>query len=201
MLNADGSELQKRTLDGSYGSDSRGSNPNEGFDRNIPVLAQSIGSDNGMDGNPVVGADPNVGGLSQGQGSDIRSSIDTSSGMDVGGSPLTPSTGKDSNTTTMQSSQGADTRSATSVVTGGQGMDVDPATSKSLVKGSSNEGSKIIQVNEYTESGKNILNITVLTNGVEEQYRKVKFHWGGVYYYKSNDSISQAYFFAVTGYR
>lgn len=199
---AAGVDVSKANLESDSGTDNRSSFPSIGSDLNNPLLSSSDGQDKLTDGDPISGNEAPIAGNSQSRGGDDRSNLNASIGKDVEVGTLNSSIGIDSSATNLQRSKGGDMNPGRSVPSGVSGQD------SIFVNGSAASNSvaydrvaRVIKVDEYTESGKNILNIVVLSNGSEQHYRKVRFHWGGVYYYKSGDSISQAYFFAMTGYR
>ena len=55
-----------------------------------------------------------------------------------------------------------------------------------------------ITIENYTPKGKIIKRIIVVHNGVANDYREVKHDWGGKYYFKNGQSISNSIFYGET---
>jgi len=55
-----------------------------------------------------------------------------------------------------------------------------------------------ITVENYTPKGKTIKRVIVVNSGVANDYREVKHDWGGKYYFKNGQSISNNIFFSET---
>ena len=65
------------------------------------------------------------------------------------------------------------------------------------VSGSTNNSG--MRVDEYQENGKRIIKVTYVDPSLKSVFMKVIYDWGGVYYFRSGNYISQAYFQSVTG--
>ncbi|MFM7079026.1 MAG: hypothetical protein ACKOYC_04455 [Bacteroidota bacterium] len=197
----DESSTKSKVLNGAPGDDQKTSDSEAGTDNKNNKLVRSTGDDMAAGTNPEVGSDPFKATIANNSGSDGSSSILPQSGADEMQTRSDSDSGSDESLKSVTMNFGKDDKISSDPPSGQKGMEQNPEMNQSITYGAADDGFTIVKVDEYTESGKNILNVTVSSNGVEELFRKVRFHWGGVYYYKSNDSISQAYFFAVTGYR
>ncbi len=58
-----------------------------------------------------------------------------------------------------------------------------------------------ISVEEISESNRKITKVTVRKNQKETVFSKVVYHWGGVFYFRQNMSISETLYFMNTGLR
>lgn len=188
-------------LNGTPGGDQKTSNSDLGMDHQTTILNPGSGDDMPDVLSSDSGSDPIVVSTSETKGGDESSSITSQSGSDSRRTMSDSDSGSDKTSKNILADSGNDDPINANGIIGHGGMEQNPDASISNNSRTNDEGFSIVKVDEYTESGKNILNVTVSNRGVEEVFRKVRFHWGGVYYYKSNDFISQAYFFAVTGYR
>jgi hypothetical protein len=197
----DDTPSKSNVLNGTPGGDQKTSNSDFGMDHQTTILNPGSGDDMPDVVSSESGSDPIVASATEARGGDGTSSINAQLGSDSGRTMTDSDSGSDKASKNISADSGSDAYITASPMIGQKGMEQNPDAVVSNNTRTVDEGFSIIKVDEYTESGKNILNVTVSSNGVEEVFRKVRFHWGGVYYYKSNDFISQAYFFAVTGYR
>jgi len=206
-------EEEKRRLEAraSQGMDSRGQSSSSGQEINSK---SSIGYPGNEGRNPIIGnsgADTSSGVLGNGNGLSSKYPASLGEGSDVRGAAIQEGSGSDSRNEVLESGNGKDVKRAEKAFeTRGSESKSDTMINKSAANTYSKDSVSYpsspatnlvrsdMKVEEYQENGKKVTKVSFENDALGRVFMKVRYDWGGVYYFESGRYISQAYFFSVT---